>query len=358
MSNFKNQAFKLKDLLKEKGHKVPLVSTQELLAKSYGFKNRHVAIEKEENFKNAFKALHSEKKEAISDYESLKVLIKFKNKPEISFTTVSKNSALFLTFDKIREQKIDQKDVKLIEFTYFSKQNDILKREKISRQEILDHIPRRITKDNIKNFDFCWSDAEESHPDGYNDLENFPLFEAPENGITKIRVLVEDYATFEYKDSNRGSKMDKREFSNWEADRLILKNLAYLLAMESYSEYESITENSIELKDFLEIPESKLEKVYDLLSQIQDLVYDEIDFDIKNVDVISNTSMYYFYDQETDSFILQENPEKQLKKTTIEVTDEEFEKIQSILKADDGPSKSLISKLKRAKDGDEEDFEF
>jgi hypothetical protein len=41
---FKKQAFKLKDLLKEKGIELPLVTVQEVLAKSYGFNNRHVAL--------------------------------------------------------------------------------------------------------------------------------------------------------------------------------------------------------------------------------------------------------------------------------------------------------------------------
>jgi hypothetical protein len=41
---FKKQAFKLKDLLKEQGIEVPLVTVQEMLAKSYGFNNRHVAL--------------------------------------------------------------------------------------------------------------------------------------------------------------------------------------------------------------------------------------------------------------------------------------------------------------------------
>ena len=41
---FKKQAFKLKDLLKEKGINLPLVTVQEMLAKSYGFNNRHVVL--------------------------------------------------------------------------------------------------------------------------------------------------------------------------------------------------------------------------------------------------------------------------------------------------------------------------
>lgn len=41
---FKKQAFKIKDLLKEQGLEVSLVTVQEILAKSYGFNNRHVAL--------------------------------------------------------------------------------------------------------------------------------------------------------------------------------------------------------------------------------------------------------------------------------------------------------------------------
>lgn len=41
---FKKQAFKIKDLLKEKGVELPLVTVQEILAKSYGFNNRHVIL--------------------------------------------------------------------------------------------------------------------------------------------------------------------------------------------------------------------------------------------------------------------------------------------------------------------------
>lgn len=60
--DFKKQAFKIKDLLKEKGIELPLVSIQEILSKSYGFNNRHVALESSE-LQSFLSKIHSPKKE-------------------------------------------------------------------------------------------------------------------------------------------------------------------------------------------------------------------------------------------------------------------------------------------------------
>ena len=61
---FKKQAFKIKDLLKEKGVEIPLVTIQEILAKSYGFNNRHVALTNE-GFNQQLNALHKLEKTFI-----------------------------------------------------------------------------------------------------------------------------------------------------------------------------------------------------------------------------------------------------------------------------------------------------
>ena len=53
----KDQAFKLKDLLKQEGVKLPLQKVQHLLAKSYGYENSHVFFQKEKEFNQAFSLL-------------------------------------------------------------------------------------------------------------------------------------------------------------------------------------------------------------------------------------------------------------------------------------------------------------
>lgn len=64
---FKKQAFKIKDLLKEKGVELPLLTIQEILAKSYGFNNRHVALTNE-GFNQQLNAINKPEKENKKNY--------------------------------------------------------------------------------------------------------------------------------------------------------------------------------------------------------------------------------------------------------------------------------------------------
>ena len=87
MSKFKKQAIKLKKDLNEKGFKIPLVSIQESLAKSYGFNNRHVVLKKEKEFDDVLSKLHTidSEKEFITDLKNMPSLINKNNIDSLSF---------------------------------------------------------------------------------------------------------------------------------------------------------------------------------------------------------------------------------------------------------------------------------
>ena len=70
MSFFKKQAISLKKLLKEEGIEVSLVKLQNLLSKSYGLKNKHVALDKQKLFDEIPNIINNEKNEYIDFNEN------------------------------------------------------------------------------------------------------------------------------------------------------------------------------------------------------------------------------------------------------------------------------------------------
>lgn len=351
MSFFKKQSFKIKDLLKEKNIKLSLVSVQEILAKSYGFNNRHVLLNQEDHINNILNQIHKNKNtkslvemcKNISRKNFKDVVLELYKRTDCKIQNVDSNITNYIIIlnnkkiaininpikRRIREQDIIDIKNDMIKYdceegiiftlngtalnpTYYLANNNnisIVDKEylmhmvkRLEKESItnLENLPSVITKENIKNLEFWWSYGD--MPSHYPDSDPGSPFD-------------EDYG-FEDKYTFTIYEHQDKTFYN---DKL-LKNKLLVKDLCRWLGEEQIKQNNFEInfssEDFIHdinIPNDQKEKIYNHILELQKMLSNYSKTYTTKKKVLAPTKIVYQYNKKDNVFIKLQKEESVIK---------------------------------------------